>query len=346
MRILVINSGSSSIKAAVIDHETGRRLLRLSVERIGDKATATIDDDEVALGSNDHRGVLGELLPQVTERLDGAIEAVGHRVVHGGERFSAPTRIDDAVMGAIEELIPLAPLHNPANLAGITAARELLGDVPHVAVFDTAFHATLPTRAKRYAIDHALAEKHGVRRYGFHGTSHQYVAKRAARFLKTPLSDLRLITCHLGNGASVCAVEYGRSVETSMGLTPLEGLVMGTRSGDLDPGVIVHLMREAKLDVDGLDELLNKKSGLVGLSGVGNDMRDIEERASGTGDERCRLGACTSTLTACASTSAPTRRCSVASMPSSSPGGSARTAPSMRHRMWPSGSRCPRRAPR
>lgn len=291
MFILVINCGSSSIKAEVVDHDDGRRLVSMRVERLGESGTEVRFDDEPpkpARGA-DHRAVLAEVLPALLDRLGGdALAGVGHRVVHGGERFSAPTAIDDEVVATIRELIPLAPIHNPANLAGILAARELLPDVPHVAVFDTAFHATLPNRAKRYAIDAELADAHGVRRYGFHGTSHAYVAARAAAFLKAELKQLRLITCHLGNGASMCAVEYGRSVETSMGMTPLEGLVMGTRCGDVDPGVLIHLMRSANLDVDGLDALLNKRSGLAGLSGVGNDMRDIEERAA-NGDERCRL---------------------------------------------------------
>ncbi|MEX1363234.1 MAG: acetate/propionate family kinase, partial [Nannocystaceae bacterium] len=245
-----------------------------------------------ALGS----GSAGELLPTLLPELlalapdsaAGPVGAVGHRVVHGGERFVAPTRVDDEVEAAIERLEPLAPLHNPANLAGIRAARAVCPGVPHVAVFDTAFHSTLPSRARNYALPQSLTRQHGIRRYGFHGTSHAWVAQRAAAFLGEPLAALRLITCHLGNGASVAAVEYGRSVETSMGMTPLEGLVMGTRSGDVDPGVLLHLMRAEGLDVDGLDAVLNGRSGLQGLSGVGHDMRDIEDRAA-AGDDRCRL---------------------------------------------------------
>ncbi|HHH31850.1 MAG TPA: acetate kinase, partial [Polyangiaceae bacterium] len=291
MKILVINCGSSSVKGAVLDHESGELLARMRIERIGEsQPTLALDDDEpVVLQGKDHEQALGVGIPQLLDRLGSSeLDGVGHRVVHGGERFSEPVRIDDDVESAIEELIPLAPLHNPANLAGIRAARKALPKLTHVAVFDTAFHATLPTRAKAYAIDKELADKHGVRRYGFHGTSHRYVAHRAARFLDQDIQDLRLITVHLGNGASICAVEFGRSVETSMGMTPLEGLVMGTRCGDVDPGVLIHLMRSEGLDVDALDQLLNKKSGLTGLSGVGNDMRDIEERA-GEGDDRCRL---------------------------------------------------------
>jgi acetate kinase len=274
MFVLVVNCGSSSIKAAVLDSETGRRLSRERVERLAPGA---------------HESALAEVLPELLAALpEGArVEGVGHRVVHGGERFAAPTRIDDEVLAEIERLAALAPLHNPANAAGIRAARKLLPDVPHVAVFDTAFHASLPRRARTYALPRELAEE-GVRRYGFHGTSHQYVARLAATWLESDVLDLRIITCHLGNGCSVAAVESGRSVETSMGMTPLEGLVMGTRSGDVDAGLLLHLMRAKRLGVDEVDELLNKRSGLAGLSGVGNDVRDIEERAA-AGDESCRL---------------------------------------------------------
>jgi len=275
MNILVLNCGSSSVKAAVIDPETGERLAKVVIERIG---------------PNGHASALADALPDLLESAGGAakVSAVGHRIVHGGDRFREPTRIDDAVETAIEALSPLAPLHNPANLSGVRAARKLLPNIEHVAVFDTAFHATLPNRAKHYAIDYELAAKHEVRRYGFHGTSHAYVSARAATFLGASLRDLRIVSCHLGNGASVCAVEYGRSVETSMGMTPLEGLVMGTRAGDIDAGAVLHIARAEGLDLDGIDQLLNKKSGLAGLAGVGNDMRDIEARAA-DGDERCRL---------------------------------------------------------
>ena len=270
MHVLVINAGSSSLKLSIVDPASGAQLADDVVERIP---------------PGGHGDALAQALPGL---LDGAqVAAVGHRVVHGGERFTSPTTLDDDAVAALEELIPLAPLHVPANLAGIRAAREALPDLPHVAVFDTAFHSTLPNRAKRYALPMELAEKHGIRRYGFHGPSHQFVAQQAAAFLGQPIEHLRIITCHLGNGASATAVEYGRSVETSMGMTPLEGLVMGTRSGDVDPGAILHLGREEGLDLDGLDHLLNKQSGLAGLSGRGNDLRDIEEGAA-QGDERCR----------------------------------------------------------
>jgi acetate kinase len=216
MNILVINCGSSSVKSAVLDSDSGELLARMRIERIGEpEPTLKLDDGEpTAVDGKDHEEALGVGIPKLLERLgDRELDGVGHRVVHGGEKFSEPARIDDEVEAAIEALIPLAPLHNPANLAGIRAARKALPDRMHVAVFDTAFHATLPSRAKAYAIDKELADKHGVRRYGFHGTSHRYVAHRAARFLDHDIDDLRLITVHLGNGASICAVEFGRSVE-------------------------------------------------------------------------------------------------------------------------------------
>lgn len=270
MNVLVLNAGSSSVKYALVD-VAGRTVgIRGKIERIGEALT--------------HEQAFGE----VVERLAGhAVDAVGHRVVHGGPRFHEATRVDDAVEAAIEGCVPLAPLHNPHNLAGIRAARRALPSAPHVAVFDTAFHVRLPRRARTYAIDHALAEREGIRRYGFHGTSHAYVAGLAARDLGRPLDQLRIVTLHLGNGASACAVEFGHSTETSMGMTPLEGLVMGTRPGDLDPGALLHLLR-AGHGVDELDRLLHHESGLAGLSGVGNDLRDIERRAA-EGDDRCRL---------------------------------------------------------
>ncbi|MFO7561327.1 MAG: acetate/propionate family kinase [Enhygromyxa sp.] len=302
MHVLVINCGSSSIKSEIIDTETGRRPGAFLIERIGEQAGAATrlrwsgpwaasDSGEQAIPGRDHATALAAVLPELLARLEAAqlrLAGVVHRVVHGGERFAEPTRIDAEVEAAIEQLIPLAPLHNPANLAGIRAARELLPKLEHVAVFDTAFHQTLPRRAQAYAIPSELAAAHGIRRYGFHGPSHAHVAAAAAASLGEDLRDLRVITCHLGNGCSVCAVEYGRSVETSMGMTPLEGLAMGTRCGDLDPGVILHLLRSGALDLEGLDRVLNHESGLAGLSGVGNDMRDIERRA-GEGDEACRL---------------------------------------------------------
>ena len=294
MHIVVINCGSSSIKADVLDHFTGEYAARMSIERIGQpEPTMYVDGQTEPIENGDgatHRQALELALPRLIECLPDGVDVagVGHRVVHGGTQFQRPVRITDAVEEAIEDLNDLAPLHNPINLAGIRAARRILPDVPHIAVFDTAFHATLPTRAKRYAIPQELSDELNLHRYGFHGISHSFVAQRAADYLEADLRDLRLITCHLGNGASVCAVEYGRSIETSMGLTPLEGLVMGTRSGDIDPGILIHLLRNGDYDAASLDELLNQKSGLAGLSGITNDMRDIEQRAA-DGDDRCRL---------------------------------------------------------
>ena len=292
MLVLVVNSGSSSIKADVVDARDGTRVVSVRVQRLGTpQATARFGDGdgEPEPTVSDHAAALAALLPRLIGALPAgtALSAVGHRVVHGGERFVEPTLVDAGVEEAIEALGVLAPLHNPPNLAGIRAARRLLPDLPHVAVFDTAFHATLPRRARAYALDADLAESSGLRRYGFHGTSHAFVARRAAEWLGEDLRELRIVTLHLGNGCSAAAVEYGRSIETSMGLTPLEGLVMGTRCGDLDPGVVLQLLRDGRT-LDEVDDLLNRKSGLAGLSGCGNDLRDIETRA-GDGDARARL---------------------------------------------------------
>jgi acetate kinase len=265
MRVLVLNCGSSSVKYQLYD---------------GDAAV----DKGLVERVTDH----GAALREVTRRLDlTVLGAVGHRVVHGGLRFTEPTLITDEVVAAVESLVPLAPLHNPANLAGIAVSRRLLPDVPQVAVFDTAFHRTLPEAAATYAIDAAVAREHGIHRYGFHGTSHAYVSRRTADLLHRPLETVNTITLHLGNGASACAVEGGRSVATSMGLSPLEGLVMGTRSGDLDPAVVFHLRRTAGMSVDAIDDLLNHRSGLLGLAGVG-DMREVLSRRA-AGDRAAAL---------------------------------------------------------
>lgn len=293
--VLVVNSGSSSLKYQLIDAESEEALASGLVERIGEDSghirhKGPEGTTERSLPIPDHtagfRAML-ELFDTAGPSLaDHPLVAVGHRVVHGGKRFFEPTVVTPLVEINIEDLADLAPLHNPANLQGIRAAKTAFPDVPHVAVFDTAFHQTLPPAAYTYAIDAALAEKHRVRRYGFHGTSHKYVSEAAAAFLGRPLGELKQIVLHLGNGASACAVDGGRSVETSMGMTPLEGLVMGTRSGDLDPAVLLHLSRRANLDTDGLDELLNRRSGLLGLAGRG-DMRDVRRAAEG-GDPAAR----------------------------------------------------------
>jgi acetate kinase len=271
-RILVLNCGSSSIKYRLFDGDTA--IERGLVERIGEEGG----------GPPDHEGALRTVM----DRLDlSGLIGVGHRVVHGGVQFAEPTLIDDRVVATVAELVPLAPLHNPANLAGIEVARRLLPGVPQVAVFDTAFHRTMPDATATYAIDARTAREHGVRRYGFHGTSHGYVGRRTAELLGRPYEETNVITLHLGNGASACAIQGGRSIDTSMGLTPLEGLVMGTRSGNIDPAVIFHLHRVAGMQVDELDHLLNHRSGLAGLSGV-NDMREVLRRRE-AGDESARL---------------------------------------------------------
>jgi len=271
-RVLVLNCGSSSVKWRRYDGD--RALDHGTVERIG----------EPGGGPADHT----EAVRQILDGLDlTGLAAVGHRVVHGGRTFSAPVLVDDAVLAAIKDLVPLAPLHNPANLAGIEVARAALPDVPQVAVFDTAFHHTLPEAAATYAIDRDTAERYDIRRYGFHGTSHAYVSRRTAKLLGRPYEQVNTITLHLGNGASACAVANGRSVATSMGMSPLQGLVMGTRSGDVDPTVIFHLRREGGLSVDDIDDLLNHRSGLLGLTGV-NDMREVLERRA-AGDRAAAL---------------------------------------------------------
>ncbi len=263
-RVLVLNSGSSSIKYQVFawDGETLSQVHHGLVERIGEEG-----------GPQSHRSALGAIADDVALSDDDML-AIGHRVVHGGEEFREPTLITDAVIGAVERLTPLAPLHNPHNLAGIEEARRLRPDLPQVAVFDTAFHATMPESAYRYAIEVETADKHGIRRYGFHGTSHRCVSRGTAELLGRPIEELAIVTLHLGNGASACAVRGGRSVETSMGLSPLEGLVMGTRSGDIDPAIIGHLYRNAGMSIEDVDQLLNKRSGLRGLSGH-NDLRPV-----------------------------------------------------------------------
>lgn len=291
MEILVLNCGSSSLKADLIQAHSGQRLLSLRIDRVNsDQPSIHFSDEEEALIASEsgHEALLRIAFPRLLEKIDPAqIKGLGHRVVHGGNEFDEPVLIDEEVEQKIEALSGLAPLHNPPALLAFRVARSFFPDSPHIAVFDTAFHATIPNRARQYALPIEITEKYGIRRFGFHGTSHQFVAKRAAEYLSSDLRNLRLITCHLGSGASVCAVEYGRSVETSMGMTPLEGLVMGTRSGDLDPGIILHLLKEGQMNAEEIDSLLNKKSGLEGISGVGNDMRDIVEAAS-QGNESAR----------------------------------------------------------
>ena len=301
MKILVLNSGSSSLKFRLF---VGRDLSVLAsglIEKLGNVESAAqlsfIDssglEKELRRGGQvtDHREaimVMADLLRESGVLTDTSeLAGVGHRVVHGGEAFHQPVLIDEAVIAAIGELIPLAPLHNPANLMGIRVAMEHVANIPQVAVFDTAFHQDIPEYAYLYALPYALYEEHKVRRYGFHGTSHGYVAQQAALYLDRPLEDLNIITLHLGNGASAAAISRGKCIDTSMGMTPLEGLVMGTRSGDLDPAILLYLGRESDLDMDELDALLNKQSGLMGICGS-NDMRTISQ-AAGQGDKQSRL---------------------------------------------------------
>lgn len=271
-RVLVLNCGSSSVKYRLFDGaETVAKGL---VERIGEPGGDAVD----------HAGALSDVLARVD--LQG-LRAVGHRVVHGGTAFTGATLVDDDVLATIDTLVPLAPLHNPANATGIEAARALLPGVPQVAVFDTAFHATIPAAGVTYAIDAEVAARHGVRRYGFHGTSHAYVSRRTAALLGRPLEATNVITLHLGNGASACAVQGGRSIATSMGMSPLAGLVMGTRSGDIDPTVVFHLHRVAGMPIDEIETLLTRDSGLHGLTGD-NDMRAVQRRRA-AGDRPATL---------------------------------------------------------
>ncbi|MET9025040.1 acetate kinase [Nocardia sp. NPDC004168] len=294
--VLVINSGSSSIKYQLVDPDSGMVAASGVVERIGEDeggiehradGSTTERRERIADHAAGLRLIFDTFAATGHDLVREGVRAVGHRVVHGGEVFYRPTLIDDDVVAAISELAALAPLHNPANVAGIESARALLPGVPQVAVFDTAFFHGLPAAAKTYAIDAKVAAAHGIRKYGFHGTSHEYVSGCAADFLGRDPAELNQIVFHLGNGASASAIRGGRPIDTSMGLTPLEGLVMGTRSGDLDPGIVAHLARSAHLDIDAIDTLLNRDSGIKGLSGV-NDFRELRRLIDG-GDEAARL---------------------------------------------------------
>jgi acetate kinase len=279
-RVLVLNAGSSSLKYQLLDMPDGTRAADGTIERIGEPG-----------GPADHAEALRTAADELANRRLGLdsprLAVVGHRVVHGGTRFTGPVLVTDEVLADIEDLVPLAPLHNPANLAGIRAVRKLRPELPQAAVFDTAFHTTMPESAARYAIDRDLADRYGIRRYGFHGTSHAYVSRAAAALLGKEPAEVNVIVLHLGNGASASAVRGGVCVDTSMGLTPLEGLVMGTRSGDLDPAVVLHLARVGGLSTDEIDDLLNRHGGLLGLCGA-NDMREVTRRAA-DGDESARL---------------------------------------------------------
>ncbi len=291
MKVLVINCGSSSLKYQLFDMEKEQVLAKGLVERIGIegsliKHTKTgMDSVTTQTAIPDHKVGIKLVIDALLDKSHGVIasldelSAVGHRVVHAGEKFATSIKLEPAVMAALKECIPLAPLHNPANIMGIEAVTEVLPKVPQVGVFDTAFHQTMPSNAFIYGVPYGYYEKYGVRRYGFHGTSHYYVANRAAEMLGKPIEKLKIVTCHLGNGSSITAVQGGKSVDTSMGFTPLAGVVMGTRCGDVDPALVAFIAEAEKLSVKEVDSLLNKKSGMLGLSGVSSDLRDIEEAA-------------------------------------------------------------------
>ena len=303
MKILVINAGSSSLKYQLLDPATGELLAKGLCERIGIDGKFTYKPqlagkqvlDAVDVAMPTHSEAIKAVMDALVDKDNGVIasmseiDAVGHRVVHGGEAFSGSVRIDDKVRAALEECIPLAPLHNPANITGIKACMDVMGpDVPQVAVFDTAFHQTMPPKAYIYALPYEYYEKDKVRRYGFHGTSHRYVSQRAAALLGKPIEELKIISCHLGNGSSVAAIDGGKSVDTSMGFTPLAGLPMGTRSGDLDAGILEYLMNKYQLNITEMLSILNKKSGVQGISGVSSDFRDLES-AKQEGNQRAEL---------------------------------------------------------
>ena len=300
MLILVINSGSSSLKYQLVDMKNETVLAKGLCDRIGIDNSfikhTKIGCDPIVIEKDltSHKAALKELVHVLTNKNTGVvsdmseISAVGHRVVHGGEKFHDSIIIDENVMKVVRDCIELAPLHNPPNIVGIEACQHIMPQTTMVAVFDTAFHQTIPKYAYLYALPYDIYEKYGVRKYGFHGTSHKYVAERAAVMLKRPLEELKLISCHLGNGASVCAIKYGKSLDTSMGFTPLAGLAMGTRSGTLDPYVVYYLMDKEKMSVKEINEYLNKKSGVLGISGVSSDFRDIQAAAE-DGNERAQL---------------------------------------------------------
>lgn len=300
MKILVLNCGSSSVKYKLLDMTTNEELGSGGVEKLGMKGSflkhTRKDGQKVMLEGEilEHQVAVEYILGVLTSKKHGAIKsmeeinAVGHRVVHGGEKFNTSVLITDEVIKKIEECIDIAPLHNPPNLAGIRAINELLPDVPQVAVFDTAFHQTMPDYAYMYGIPYALYQKYGIRRYGFHGTSHRYVSRRACEFLGLDYEKTKVITAHIGNGASITAVKDGKSIDTSMGFTPIEGLMMGTRSGDVDLGVVTFLMEKEMINSASVSTLFNKHSGVLGVSGISSDMRDIEKAIS-EGNERAKL---------------------------------------------------------
>ncbi len=300
MNVLVINCGSSSLKYQLINMDDESVLAKGLVERIGIEGSV-LKHEKAGQGKvvieevmENHKDAINLVLKALVDPKHGAVksldevDAVGHRVVHGGEKFADSVLIDDEVIKAMKECIDLAPLHNPPNIIGIEACKELLPNVPMVGVFDTAFHQTMPAESYIYPLPYELYEEQGIRRYGFHGTSHKYVSERVAAMLGKSLEGTKIITCHLGNGASLTAIKDGKSFDTSMGMTPLEGLVMGTRCGDIDPAIVTFLMNKDNMTADQVDNLMNKKSGVLGISGVSSDFRDIEEAAA-EGNKRAQL---------------------------------------------------------
>ncbi len=300
MKVLVVNCGSSSLKYQVLDMESSELLAKGLVERIAIDGSVInhektgMDKFVLEAPMNNHKDAIGYVLDALVNKDHGVINsmdeisAVGHRVVHAGEKYASSVLITPDVMNALEECSDLAPLHNPPNIMGIRACQELMPDTPMVAVFDTAFHQTMPAEAYIYAIPYEYYEKYKIRKYGFHGTSHKYVAERAAELLKKNVKQLKIVTCHLGNGASCAAVKNGICIDTSMGFTPLDGLVMGTRSGAVDPAIITFIKEKEELNADQVVSILNKKSGMLGVSGVSSDFRDVEQQAE-KGNERCSL---------------------------------------------------------
>jgi len=300
MKILVINAGSSSLKFQLLDMEDKKILVKGICDRIGmENSTMQYQvpgKDKIVINKDmkKHNDAIAIVLQALLDKNIGVIQSmseiagVGHRVLHGGEKFHDPVLISDSIMDAIRECIPLGPLHNPANIMGIEGCVEEMPDIPMVAVFDTGFHQTIPKYAHIYAIPYEAYEKYSIRKYGFHGTSHKYVAQRAAEMLGKPIEQLKLISCHLGNGASICAVKYGKCIDTSMGLTPLDGLEMGTRCGSIDPAVLTFLMQKENMTAMDMDTYLNKKSGMLGVSGVSSDMRDMHAAAK-EGNKRAIL---------------------------------------------------------
>ena len=300
MKVLVINCGSSSLKYQLIDMETENSLAQGLVERIGIEGSVLTQKVEgkdkyiVKTPMKNHKEAIEIVLKALVDGEHGVIKsmdeitAVGHRVVHGGEKYASSVLITEEVKKSIEECYKLAPLHNPPNMIGIEACEELMPNTPMVAVFDTAFHQTMPKEAFLYALPYELYTENGIRKYGFHGTSHMYVSNKVAEVMGKDIKDLKIVTCHLGNGASLCAVKNGVSIDTTMGFTPLDGIVMGTRSGSIDPAIVLYLINELKYSTEDVNTLLNKKSGVLGISGVSSDFRDIEDAAA-KGDERAIL---------------------------------------------------------